>query len=512
MTSTAKNAAGTALLVALGVAAAVTGTAFVGAPDDVVRDRPEQVEPVVRSTSVCPYVGGEARASSRVGVLALEGVEEPDWEPPEGETDDEAEDPIVVRRLAGPDDEPDPFMSMAERGDPASRAVERNNPAAFAVRAEGAMAPGVVAEQYMLAQGPDLRGLVTAACTTPAREHWFVGASAEEGQRGRLILTNASSTPALVSVALWDDAGPVEAVGMKDISLPPRSQDVLLLDALAPDAAQLGVRVRASQGRVTAAVDFRESADGQPRGISMIPAAAAPATSVVVPGVPGHGERTLHLLAPGDTDAIVNVRVLGVDGPFRPLDHDIVTVPAGAAVSVPIGDAIGDSPAAIELVSDEEITAAVRVVSTASDELPDVAYTAATEPLPASPTAAVLSRDTSALTSRLLLTAVGDMGGRVTVTRLDGDGTLLDEQVVDISAGRTADIELESGEDTSWAVTLVQPAAAGTVVGVRETAGSDDDGRLVDMMPLVAPELTVRVPEVAGELPAGLRPPEPIER
>lgn len=557
MSSTSKSAAGTALLVALGAAAAVAGTAFVGAPDEVVRERPEQVEPVVRSTSVCPYVGGEARAASRIGVLAINGVAEPEWQPPaddlvdspdeapepdeteqsddaqdaeETEQSDETEDadendeaadseqsektaePIVVRRLAGPDEEPDPLMSMAERGVPAGRAVEGGNPAPYAVTAEGPLAPGVVAEQYMLAQGPDLRGLVTAACTTPAREHWFVGATTEAGERGRLILTNASATPAVVSVSLWDDVGSVEAAGTKDISIPPRSQEVLLLDALASEAEQIGVRVRASQGRITAAVDFRNTAEGEPNGISMIPGAAAPATTVVVPGVPGHGQRSLHILAPGDTDAIVNLRVFGVDGPFSPLDHDVVTVPAGTAISVPIGEAIGDTPAAIALDSDEEITAAVRVVSSDDDERPDIAYTAAAESLPAGPTAAVLSRDTSSLTSRLLLTAVGDMGGRVTVTTLDEDGSVLDEQTEDITAGSTADIELASGDDTTWAFTVVQPAAPGTIVGVREIAGSDDDGRLLDLMPLIAPELTVQVPEVAGELPTGLRPPGHTEQ
>jgi hypothetical protein len=514
VTHTPRRVAGTALLVALGVGAAIAGTAFVGAPEEVVRDRPEQVEPVVRSSAVCPYVGGEARASSRLAVLALDGVDEPDWEPPADQAGDDTDEDalLVVRRLAGPDDEPDPFLTVAERGEPVGKAVERNNPAAFGVHAEGPMAPGVVAEQYMLAQGPDLRGLVTAACTIPAREHWFVGASAEPGQRGRLILSNAASTTAVVTVSLWDDVGLVETVGTKDISIPARSQEVLLLDALAGETEQLGVRVRASQGRVAAAVDHRVTVDGAPHGISMIPVAAAPSTSVVVPGVPGHGERTLHLIAPGDTDAIVSVRVLGTEGPFSPLDHDLVTVPAGAVTSVPIGDAVGDTPAAIELDSDEEITAAVRVVSTGEDGLPEIAYTAAAPALPAGPTAAILSRDTSSVSSRLLLTAVGDMGGRATVTVLDADGAVVDEQVVDVMAGSTADIELESGEETSWAIAVVRPAAAGTVVAVREMSGSDSDGALLDLMPLVAPELTVRVPEVAGELPAGLRPPERIER
>lgn len=522
MTGRTKYVARTALLVGLGVGLAVAGTAFVGPPDSVVQSHPEQVEPVVRSTSVCPYVGGEPRAASRLGLLAIEGVDEPAWLAPTAEADGE-EEPVVVRHLAGPDEQPDPLLTLGERGIPATKAVDRSEPAAFAVRAEGPMAPGVVAEQYMLAAGPDLRGLVTSACTAPGREHWFVGAPSGPGHRSRLVLNNVSTTPAVVTVSLWDETGPIEAVGTKDISIPPSSQEVLLLEALVPEAEQVGVQVRASQGRVAAAIDYRENADGQPLGISMIPAAAAPATSVVVPGVPGEGERSLHVIAPGDTDAIVTVRVLGADGPFSPLDHDVITVPAGTVASVPIGDAIGDTPAAIQLESDEAITAAVRVVShpddaTDDDEAtddagggPDVAYTAATSPLPDSPTAAVLSRASSGLGSRLLVTAVGDMGGRVNLTTMSGEGDVLDDQTIDIPAGSTIAADLEPGNDTAWAFAVVQAASPDTVVVVREIAGSDDGGRLIDLMPVVAPEVKVRVPRVTGELPTGLTPPGATE-
>jgi Family of unknown function (DUF5719) len=503
-------------LVGLGVGLAVGGTAFVGPPDSVVRSHPEQVEPVVRSTSVCPYVGGEPRAASRLGVLAIEGVEEPAWLEPTAAAGED-EEPVVIRQLAGPDEQPEPLVTLDERGVPSTSAVERNDPAGFSVRARGRMAPGVVAEQYMLAEGPDLRGLVTSACTAPGREHWFVGASSGPGQRGRLVLNNASTTAAVVTVSLWDESGPVETDGTKDISIPPRSQEVLLLDALVSEAEQVGVRVRASQGRVAAAIDYRESSDGEPLGLSMIPAATTPSTSVVVPGIPGEGERTLHVIAPGDTDAIATVRVLGADGPFRPLDHDVITVPAGSIASVPIGDAVGDTPAAILLESDEEITAAVRVVSTGSGDdedeapeggdAPDLAFTAATPALPDSPTASVLSRDSSDLGSRLLLTAVGDMGGRVTIITLSGEGDVLDDRVIDVPAGSTVVADLESGEDTAWAFTIVQAAVPDTVVAVREISGSDEGGGLIDLMPVVTPEVYVRVPEVTGELPTGLRPP-----
>jgi hypothetical protein len=498
------SAAGTALLVAAGVAVAVAATALVGPPDEVVRAHPEQVEPVVRSTSVCPYAGGEARASSRLGVLALAGVAEPDWVPATPAADDAEDDgppPVTVRRLAGPDDVPDPLMTVAERGIPSTKKVEGSNPASYAVQAEGPLAPGVVAEHFLLTQGPDLHGLVTAPCTAPGREHWFVGAATTEGRRGRLILTNPNSTAAVVTVSFWDAAGQVDAPGAKDISVPARSQEVVVLDAFAPGAEEVAVRVRASQGRVSAALDYRETDDGAPMGISMVPAAAAPAKSLIVPGVPDHGQRTLMIFAPGDSDAIVSLKIFGPDGPFSPLEHDIVTVPAGTVVRVPLDEAVGEEVAAISLDSDEDITAAVRVVDAADDGPPDFAYSAAAEPLPAGPSAVVLSRADSTLAPRLLLSSAGELAGRVTVTVVDGEGNLGEEQVVDVGVGSTVAVDLAAPEDTAWATAIIEPAADGTIVAAREMVGEDDEGPLLDVMPVVAPQVTVQVPTVVGELP-----------
>jgi hypothetical protein len=496
------------LVIAAGVGVAVAVTAFVGPPDEVVRAHSEQVQPVVRSTSVCPYVGGEARAASRLGVLALAGVAEPDWTPPTDAADSEQDGspPVTVRQLAGPDDTPEPLATVAERGIPSIKKVEGIDPASYAVHAEGPLAPGVVAEQYMLAQGPDLRGLVTAPCTAAGREHWFVGASATPGHRGRLIITNPNSTAAVVTVSFWGVNGPVDVPGAKDISIPPLSQEILVLDAFVPEAEDLALRVRASQGRVSAALDYRESDESTPLGMSMIPATTAPATSLVVPGVPGHGQRTLFIHAPGDSDAIVTLEILGADGPFSPLEHDVVTVPAGGIVRVPLDDAVGESVAAVSLEGDEDVTAAVRVTASGEGERSDFAYTAAAQPLPAGPSAVVLSRTDSTVTNRLHLSAVGELAGRVTVTVVDGEGGVVQEQVVDVAAGSTVEMELAPPEDAAWVTAIIEPAAAGTIVASRELAGSDDEGRLIDLMPVVPPALTVEVPTVVGELPTGLEP------
>src|SRR5918994_1293505 len=476
------------LLVPIGIAAAMGVAAFVVPPESVVRDRPGQLEPVVRSTVVCPYVGGEARAASHVGVLPLVGAE---LDPAEGEPE-----PVVVQPLLGAEAEPSTLLSATTPGVLTAAEVDTDSAVGYAVRAAGALSPGLSAEQSMLAQGPDFRGLVTGRCSAPAREHWFVGGSGEVGRRGRLVLSNPTSVPAVVDVSVWDETGPVDPPATHDIAVPAQGQQVFLLDALDPGAAQVAVRVVASQGRVAAALEVRESDGLEPLGVSVLPGAAAPSTDIVVPG---------------DTDAIVSLRLLGADGPFSPVDQDVLTVTAGPVLEVPIGDTAGAAAVSVALESDTPITAAVRVVDAPSDGRPDVAYTAATAPLDG-PAAALLGRAGSGVTTRLLVSSVGDMPARARVRTLAADGTVAEEQAIDVPGGSTVPFALELPAGVSWTTVVVDPADPGTIVVTREMVGSDDDGALLDLLPLVSPAIRVQVPEVAAELPTGLAPAGPIDR
>ncbi|MGH8777303.1 MAG: DUF5719 family protein [Jiangellaceae bacterium] len=492
-----------ALWVPVGVASALAVAAFVGPPESVVRERPAQDEAVVRSTLVCPYAGGEARASSHIGVLPLGG--------PDGVPDGAEVPPVVVQPLVGTEAEPSTLLSATAVGTLATAEVDAADATAYAVRGTGVLAPGLAAEQSMLAQGPDFRGLVTAHCAAPAREHWFVGASGEVGRRGRLVLSNPTPVAAVVDVSVWDESGPVDAPATADVAVPAQGQEILLLDALDADAQQIGVRVTASRGRVAAALEVRETADLDPQGVSFVPAAAEPATDIVVPGVPGHGQRLLRVLAPGDRDAIVSLRLLGPDGPFSPVDQDVLTVTAGTVLEVAITEAAGEAAVSVSLSSDVPVTAAVRVVDAPSDALPDLAYTAATAPLSGT-ASALLGRIGSDLTTRLLVSTVGGMPARVAVRTLAVDGTVAAEQTVDVPGGSTVPVALELPEGASWATIVVEPAEPGTVTVTREIVGSNSAGALLDLMPLVAPAVTVQVPEVVGELPTGLAPAGPITR
>jgi hypothetical protein len=490
-----------ALWIPAGVAAVLGVAAFVGPPESVVRDRPGQQEPIVRATVVCPFVGGEARAKSYVGVLPLGSglaTDVVDTEP----------EPVTAQALLD-QEEAKSILSATVAGALTVQEIRSEDPHGYAVRAVGPLAPGLAAEQLMHASGPDFRGLVSGRCAAPAREFWFVGGSGEVGRRGRLVLSNPNGVPAVVDVSVWDESGPVDASATEDIAIPARGQHLLLLDALDPTAERIGVRVSASQGRIAAALEVRENDKLDPHGVTFIPAAVEPATEIVVPGVPRHGQRTLRILAPGDTDAIVSLRLFGPDGPFSPVGQDVVTVPAGTVAEVPIGEAAAKAAVAVELESDVPVTASVRVVDAPSDAAPDLAYTAATAALDGI-APALLGPSQGELKTRLLVTALGDLSARAFVRSLKADGSVAEEQTVDVPGGSTVEVEVKPVPKNRWTTVIVEPADPGTVAVTREIVGADGDGALLDLLPLEAPVVTVQVPEVAGELPTGLAPAGPI--
>ena len=97
------------------------------------------------------------------------------------------------------------------------------------------------------------------------------------------------------------------------------TQEVRLLDALAPGTTRFAVHVHVRSGRVAAAVRDQQIDGLTPRGADWLPAAAPPARPRCCPASSrGTGERSLQVVAPGDSDAIVKVRLITESGSFAP--------------------------------------------------------------------------------------------------------------------------------------------------------------------------------------------------
>lgn len=469
-----------ALAIAAAVAALTGGVSLIGAPGSAGQEHLPESEPVARTSLACPYV----RSESSVGVLAIADVDAPQG--------GDQPDPITARAVSSKQQKPD--LKVDQRGVPVAKTVMPDNPATYLVDGADALAPGVAAETATFADDLDVHGLSTSTCRPPEREHWFVA----QASGSRLVLANPTEVTTVVDVNVWGNAGPVESEATQDISIKANSQETLLLGALAPGDDQVAVHVDASQGRVAAAVDVQESDDGVAAGLSDVAPAAEPSTKAVVPAVPGTGERTLYVFAPGTTDALVKLKFLGPTGPFTPAGLKDVTVRAGSIQKVDLKQT-EKSAVGVLLESDEPITASARAANSEVGAA-DVAYSSASAAL-SEPAAALLGRTQDGLRTSLHLSSVADSATRVEVQWLDDDGETADTKSVDVSPGATVRVPVARPSGATYPYVVVRPADDGAVVVGRQISGTTDDDSFIDLMPLRSVVVSVDVPQVAEELP-----------
>ena len=188
------------------------------------------------------------------------------------------------------------------------------------MQADGSWAPSAFAGVVARQQEGTSEGLSSAACSPPGPQWWFVGAGSQLGRGAALLVSNAAEEPARFDISLYSGAGPVQALAGKGIDLGPGSSVRLRLDALAPDEELLAIEVRATSGRVAAAVrDVAVPSEDRPRGVDFIPRGPGPGTRLVMAGIPeGDGDRDLVLVNPGTQFATVTPRLLTADRARRP--------------------------------------------------------------------------------------------------------------------------------------------------------------------------------------------------
>jgi hypothetical protein len=376
--------------------------------------------------------------------------------------------------------------------------------------AAGALAPGFAASMTTRSSSDDIRGLASTDCTVPANDFWFVGSGAVVGRRGRLYLTNPESVPAVVDVALYGPAGLIDAPGGRGVTLAAGTQQVLKLDALAPDVERFGVHVQVRQGRVAAALRDQQVQGLTPLGADWVPASHAPARRLVLPGVPsGAGERRLQIVVPGDADAIVRVRLIGVDGSFVPSGLDVAEARAGRVSDVDLAPFTGGQPVAVELTSDRPITAGVLIrVGGVGKAKAEMAYTGAATPVTASAPGVVTDLRGS--------TAGATVSSSIVLAAPGADATV-QIGVLPPAVGKSTSVTVPAGgqitvdaatlsEDASFAVTLVPTKGSGPVMAARQLSVTDVSGPLLTVMLVSPSRYAVRVPQVEADLPTGLRP------
>jgi hypothetical protein len=347
-------------------------------------------------------------------------------------------------------------------GSLSSETMEKDAP--YVTKGPGGLEAGYVTR----ATSGSARGLAGVRCTEPAPATWLLGPGPADADV-RLHLINADKAPAMVDVQVYAAEGLVSGDAGIGLEIAPGKHREIDLKTLAPSADVMAVSVTTSFGRVAvAARTVLESG-----GVDWLPAAGAPATRVVVPGIPkGGGLRRLLVAAPGETDATVQIKAVSEDAEYAMKGRETLDVPAGTVTALDITTGVAGSSAALVLTSPVPIVAGAVSIGTGSK--PDVAYTAGT---PSLALGSAVARNTTG--ARLLLTALGGPG-KVRVQVVPDKGAAGEPYEVAVPARRTRDVRLKAKGDFAVVVTPV----SGEVYGARLLEERRRDGVMLTTQPL----------------------------
>ncbi|TDC41740.1 hypothetical protein E1281_37025, partial [Actinomadura sp. KC345] len=358
----------------------------------------------------------------------------------------------------------------------------------YTLRATGAMAAGLQAEQTTHWDGGDDRGLAGARCAAPATDLWFMSPGPVSADEIDLYLTNVDSQPAFVDLTAVSGEGPLDTVEGRGTRVDPYTTRIVKLGESAEglgevvkSAADLALRLSTTSGRVAASLRVRT---GEKKGLEWLPQAHAPATSLVVPGVPGgSGERRLVVAVPGEADARIRVQVMTADGAFAPLGQDVLDAPARTVTSLALDRALLGKSSAVRLVADRPILAGF-----AAERGADIAYGAATPPLARSAPGIVAD---NRFDSTLVLTApAGAAAVQVMRTSAGGRGA---PQEIRIPAGRTVQHELAAPaeDDEAYGAVITPNPGSPPVHASRTLSTGKGDEYLFTVLPITPAPTTV---------------------
>ncbi len=376
-------------------------------------------------------------------------------------------------------------------GKPTGKAAKKQAGGPVTVAATGAMAAGLEAGQTTRTLTGASRGLAGVRCVQPGASAWFVGPGPAAADV-TLYLANADRAAASVSITIYSGEGPIVGGAGSGLLLRPGERRAVALRDLAPSPLVMAVHVETDAGRVTAAAKA-VLRDG--KGADWLPLAAEPATTVVVPGVPGGGGlRTLYVATPGEADTLVRVKAVTEDGAYAMKGREAIEVAPGAAASMDITTGIGGRPAAIVLTSDVPIVAGMMINGTGTQQ--DVAFTAGTAPIDHG-TIVADNRTGERTRSRLVLSAPG-AAAKVRVRIIPSKGTAPSPVEVSLKAARTKEVKLAAppGGGPYGVVVLPEPGS-GPVYGGRVLDERTDDGLLLTVQPFAPARTEVTVPVTA---------------
>lgn len=368
----------------------------------------------------------------------------------------------------------------------------------------GVMATASSGQVFTTGTAGDQQGLMSAPCTAPATEHWFVAAGAEAAARSELILTNPDDTQAEVDLQFFGAEGEVVVPGSPGVVVEAHASRTIALESLATVPGPLTVSVRATTGRVSAVARDLHSVDVAPAGADWHTSAVAPTRQLVIPDVPeGQGTRQLVVTNPGATVATVKVQVLAQTGPFAPVGAESVEVKPASTVAVDLAAGLVGRSAGIRLTSDQPVTGAVVSTSLRDDAAPDFAVQSATPSLTRTGVVALATADAGsgeAIESDLVLSNGSAVETTLSfeVLSLEGVSLQTDDVLIgpyststrrlDVAAPSYLVVKVLDGSDVHGGVVYTQPE--GDVAGLATNT-------------LTSPDTAARAPSVVADPSVG---------
>jgi hypothetical protein len=322
----------------------------------------------------------------------------------------------------------------------------------------------------------DLRGAAAAACQRPANDLWLVGANTALGRTAVLNLSNASGTPATVSLDLFGAKGVIQAPGSRGLLVAPGSTRSVILAGLAPGQDQLGVRVRSTGGPVSAVIQQSVLRGLTPGGVDFISPGTAPATRQVISGIDiqdpsalsalgarsgfADAKPALQITVPGAADAVVEVKVFGRDGQKALPGGGVVTAKAGAVTEVSLAG-VPAGHYTVAASSDVSFAAAARVTrGLKAEDAADLAW---------APSAARLGSQhvvpVPRTGERFLMFGAPEGRATISYAPITADGKVGTAATADIAGGTTASVRIPGDVSGSPLVGYLVSAAGDAAYG-----------------------------------------------
>ncbi|MCX3063915.1 DUF5719 family protein [Streptomyces beihaiensis] len=390
-----------------------------------------------------------------------------------------------------------PFLTLKTPGTPVGDSVSGADAPALVGTADGALAPGWTVQQTTSVEAGTGRGLSGLSCSAPDTDFYFPGASTAKSRNDYIHLTNPDDEAAVVDVQMYGPDGAIKSDVAEGIQVGPHSSVPVLLSTLTDKPYDdLTLHVTARSGRVAAAVAVADDKLGG----DWLPAAADPATSLVLPGIPKDAT-SVHLVAfaPGQDDADLKIRLATSTGTITPAGHDTLHVKSGMTASADLGALTRGDAGSLILTPSEgsvPVVAALRVTR-GKGANQETAFIPATRDIGARATVA----GNHAKDTTLALTAPGATGTvKVTASPGTGGGTATTKEYT-VKGGTTLSVTppVPDGLKGAYALT-VQPVSGGRVYGARMLSRKQDGVPAFTVQTLPDDRGTVSVPQAGEDL------------